>query len=38
MNNLEDYALSGFIISSDTQNYNLDEFIEFVTPTNNEAI
>ena len=38
MNNLEDYALSGFITSSDDQNYNLDEFIEFVTPTSNGTI
>ncbi len=38
MNNLEDYALSGFITSSDNQNNNLDEFIEYVTPTNNETI
>ncbi|MCP3898427.1 MAG: hypothetical protein GY707_01685 [Desulfobacteraceae bacterium] len=38
MNNLEDYALSGFITSSDNQNNNLDEFIEFVTPTDNETI
>ena len=38
MDNLEDYALSGFITSSDDQNYNLDEFIEFVTPTSNGAI
>ncbi|MCK5542311.1 MAG: hypothetical protein KAI40_06430 [Desulfobacterales bacterium] len=38
MDNLEDYALSGFITSSDDQNYNLDEFIEFVTLTSNETI
>ncbi len=38
MNNLEDYALSGFITSSNNQNNNLDEFIEYVTPTNNETI
>ncbi|MCK5099110.1 MAG: hypothetical protein KAR45_13465 [Desulfobacteraceae bacterium] len=35
---LEDYALSGFITSSDNQNYNLDEFIEFITPTTEETI
>ena len=35
---LEDYALSGFITLSDNQNYNLDEFIEFVTPTTQESI
>jgi len=31
---LEDYALSGFIVSPDSQNYDIDEFIEFVAPTN----
>lgn len=35
---LENYALSGFITSSDNQNYNLDEFIEFITPTTEETI
>jgi len=38
MDNLENYALSGFITSSDNEDYNIDEFIEFVTPTNNETI
>lgn len=38
INKLEDYALSGFITSSYNQNYNLEEFIEFVTPVTEEAI